>query len=99
MNEDLKRGNNPGGTSGRAANAWPGTPEAEGRAGSRLSDTVRLSVKRIISAQQSAAGEEPQALEEKAQPRSAAAATQEAPVWQDEAQEAVPPERRAWRSG
>ena len=96
MNEDLKRGNNPGGTSGRGGKRLARNPrEAEGRAGSRLSDTVRLSVKRIISAQQSAAGEEPQALEEKAQPRSAAAATQEAPVWQDEAQEARPPRKKS----
>ena len=96
MNEDLKRGNNPGGTSGRGGKRLVRNPrEAEGRAGSRLSDTVRLSVKRIISAQQGAAGEEPQALEEKARPRSAAAATQEAPVWQDEAQEARPPRKKS----
>ena len=65
MNEDLKRGNNPGGTSDRGGKRLARNPrEAEGRAGSRLSDTVRLSVKRIISAQQSAAGEEPQALDQ-----------------------------------
>ena len=107
MNEELKRGNNAGGTTGRGGKRLARNPrEAEGRAGSRLSDTVRLSVKRVTSAMQSAGGtEEPQAREETAR-RTTAAATQEAPIWQEEAQESRPPRKKGlmervqcWGSG
>lgn len=106
MNDELKRGNNTGGTRGGRRLAR-NPREAEGRAGSRLSDTVRLSVKRIVSAQQGEAGshQEPQAREEAAR-RPAAAATQEQPVWQEEAQENRPARKtsllervKAWSAG
>ena len=95
MNEELKRGNNAGGSSGRGGKRLARNPrEAEGRAGSRLSDTVRLSVKRVASAMQGASGEEPLSREEAAR-RPAAAATQEPPVWQEEAQESRPPRKKS----
>ena len=105
MNDELKRGNNTGGTRGGRRLAR-NPREAEGRVGSRLSDTVRLSVKRIVSAQQGEAGsEKPQAREEAVR-RPAAAATQEQPVWQEGAQENHPPRKtsllervKAWSAG
>ena len=96
MNEELKRGNNAGGNSGRGGKRLARNPrEAEGRAGSRLSDTVRLSVKRVTSAMQSASGEEEPISREEAARRPAAVATQEAPVWQEESQESRPPRKKS----